>query len=87
VSGGLTRCRYLLQAQADLLARALAVTETRDATGVGAALLAAPIPPGHDRGGHGGETLIAPGISAERAASLRRSWGFAVYRGGVDPSS
>jgi hypothetical protein len=65
----------------------VAVTETRDATGVGAALLAAPIPPGHDRGGHGGETLIAPRASAERAAALRDEWSRAVYRGAVDPAS
>jgi glycerol kinase len=86
VSGGLTRCRYLLQAQADLLGRAVAVTETRDATGVGAALLAAPIPPGHDRGGHGGETILEPIATPARSASLRRSWSRAVYRGGAAPS-
>ncbi|HET8946645.1 MAG TPA: FGGY family carbohydrate kinase [Candidatus Polarisedimenticolia bacterium] len=87
VSGGLTRCRYLLQAQADLLGRSVAVTETRDATGVGAALLAAPIPAGRDRGGHGGETLIAPIASAAQGAVLRDDWSRAVYRGAVDPSS
>ena len=87
VSGGLTRCRYLLHAQADLLGRAVAVTETRDATGVGAALLAAPIPPGHDRGGHGGETILEPVATSSRSESLRRAWSRAVYRDGAAASS
>ena len=85
VSGGLTRCRYLLQAQADLLGRPVAVTESRDATAVGAALLAAPIAPGQDRGGRGAETIHHPIASAARAAALRRQWSRAVYRG-ADPS-
>ena len=86
VSGGLTRCRYLLQAQADLLGRPVAVTETRDATAVGAALLAAPIAPGQDRGGREAETVLRPMASPARAAALRRQWSRAVYRG-ADPSS
>jgi glycerol kinase len=86
VSGGLTRCRYLLQAQADLLGRPVAVTETRDATAVGAALIAAPIAPGQDRGGREAETLLSPMASAAQAAALRRQWSRAVYRG-ADPSS
>jgi len=87
VSGGLTRCRYLLQAQADLLSRPVAVPGTRDATAVGAALLAAPIAPGHDRGGRGMETILPPIASAARAAALRRQWSRAVYRSAGDPSS
>jgi len=87
VSGGLTRCRYLLHAQADLIGRAVAVTETRDATGVGAALLAAPIPPGYDRGGHGGETILEPVATPSRSAALRRAWSRAVYRDGAPASS
>jgi glycerol kinase len=85
VSGGLTRCRALLQAQADLLGRPLLVTEVRDATAVGAAALAA----------HGVETrariapevreTVRPRLLPGEALALRRAWARAVYGRDVVP--
>jgi glycerol kinase len=85
VSGGLTRCRALLQAQADLLGRPLLVTEMRDATAVGAAALAA----------HGVETrariaaevleTVRPRLLPGEALVLRRAWARAVYGRDVVP--
>jgi glycerol kinase len=79
VSGGLTRCRALLQAQADLLGRPLWVTDMRDATAVGAAALAA----------HGVRTparvaaevreTVRPRLLPGEALALRRAWARAVY--------
>jgi glycerol kinase len=85
VSGGLTRCRALLQAQADLLGRPLLVTETRDATAVGAAALAA-----HDVNTEGRiaaqvRETVRPRLLPGEALALRRAWGRAVYGRDVAP--
>ena len=89
VSGGLTRCQYLLQAQADLLQREVAVTGTRDATAVGAALLAADEGTGRAArlaAGRLVEAIVGPLSDAARAAALRRAWRRAVYgRAGGGP--
>jgi glycerol kinase len=83
VSGGLTRCLYLMRSQADLLQRPILVTSTTDATAIGAALMAAgeagrTMMPHPGRGG-AGDALIEPLASARRAAAMRRSWMAAVY--------
>ncbi len=62
VSGGLTRCRTLLQTQADLLGRALRVRESPDATAEGAALLAS----AGERAGSAGPRAIGAGATRNR---------------------
>jgi glycerol kinase len=79
VSGGLTRCRALLQAQADLLGRALLVTETRDATAVGAAALAAHGVQPAPRVTAKVQETVRPRIGPDEAAAVRRAWVRAVY--------
>jgi glycerol kinase len=79
VSGGLTRCRALLQAQADLLGRALLVTETRDATAVGAAALAAHDANSAARVPAEAREKVMPRLGRDDAAVVRRAWARAVY--------
>lgn len=83
VSGGLTRCRYLLQSQADLLQRPIAVAASRDATAIGAALLAledpATCPDLGKTAGRVTTEVVEPRTGAARAASMRRAWSRAVY--------
>jgi glycerol kinase len=85
VSGGLTRCRYLLQAQADLLQRPIAVSASRDATAIGAALLAledsATWPDLGKDVGRSTTEVVEPRSGPARAASLRRAWARAVHPG------
>ncbi len=81
-AGGLTRCRALLQAQADLLQRPIAVRDFPDATGRGTALLAAVSPArlfGARTATRSGDTIFRPRISADEAESRFRSWERAVY--------
>ena len=89
VSGGLTRCRYLLQAQADLLQRPIAVSASRDATGIGAALLAleesTTWPDLEKDVGRSTAEVVEPRSGPARAASLRRAWARAVYGTQVGP--
>jgi glycerol kinase len=80
VSGGLTRCRRLLQAQADLLQKPVAVSSSADATAIGAALLASagPAPPAaaarvDER------TVVEPRLGAREAVRRWRAWERAVY--------
>jgi glycerol kinase len=90
VSGGLVRCRTLLQAQADLLGRPLLVLATPDATARGAALLARDGPrtliaPRAERGrgsDHGAGTVVQPRMSRDEAEDRYRAWERAVYRPG-----
>ena len=80
VAGGLTRCRTLLQAQADLLQRPLLLRDSVDATVLGAALLARPVSTGRiPRGGAGGGLLIRPRISRDEAEGRFAAWSKAVY--------
>jgi glycerol kinase len=81
-AGGLTRCRALLQAQADLLQRPIAVRDFPDATGRGAALLAAVSPArlfGARETAPSRGTVFRPRISADEAESRFRCWERAVY--------
>jgi glycerol kinase len=91
-AGGLTRCRALLQAQADLAQRPVLVRDSPDATAWGAALMALRGPeglfgvkPGRETGSRGrtrvrdGERIIAPRISREEAEARYRAWARAVY--------
>jgi glycerol kinase len=98
VAGGLTACRTLLQAQADLLQRPLLVRESPDATGLGAALLArrAPadlFPRAADRSARRSARaaarrgrLVRPRISSEEAEERYRLWERAVYGRGAERS-
>jgi glycerol kinase len=88
VAGGLTRCRALLQAQADLLQRRLLVCDATDATAAGAALLALQGSAGtfavrRGGGGPGGRTpserLVLPRLGADEAEARYRAWKRAVY--------
>jgi glycerol kinase len=90
VAGGLTRCRTLLQAQADLLQRPVVVRESPDATCLGAALLTR----GHASRWSGERTTIGarrgggvtrPRISPDEAENRYRDWERAVY--GEEPVS
>jgi glycerol kinase len=81
VAGGLTSCRTLLQAQADLLQRPLILRETPEATAVGAALMARASwrgTPPLRRAGAG--RLVIPGISRDEAETRYAAWERAVYR-------
>jgi len=80
VAGGLTRCRTLLQTQADLLQRPIVVRETPDATGLGAALLT------RDPAGWWGRhdaardrLSVPPRISRDEADARYVAWVRAVY--------
>jgi glycerol kinase len=77
VSGGLIRCRRLVQAQADLLGRPVAMSASADATALGAALLAAgsdaPLPAAR------GEVEVRPRLGGRAATLLWRDWERAVY--------
>jgi glycerol kinase len=93
VSGGLTRCRYLLQAQSDLLQRPVAVAGSRDATALGAALqatdgavawpAAAPAPRRET------SEVVLPRARPRQAAALHRAWVRAVdgAAGGAEAAS
>ncbi|OLC55752.1 MAG: hypothetical protein AUH92_01535 [Acidobacteria bacterium 13_1_40CM_4_69_4] len=79
-AGGLTRCRTLLQAQADLLQRPIVVRDTPDATSLGAALLTRN-PSGwwgrNDAGQDG--FIVRPRISRDEAVTRYAAWEKAVY--------
>jgi glycerol kinase len=80
VSGGLTRCRRLLQVQADLLQQPVVVGSSRDATAIGAALLGAPAGvSGADAARGGAIEVFVPRVGPEQARALWRSWERAVY--------
>ena len=84
VAGGLTRCRTLLQAQADLLQRPIVVRESPDATCLGAALLTrSPARWWGDRaaaiGGPGGGNATRPRLTRDEAEKRYRDWAGAVY--------
>jgi glycerol kinase len=97
-AGGLTRCRALLQAQADLLQRPVVVRDLPDATGLGVALMAAggpaaiTAPPGRGargrgarrRGAAGRAVVVRPRLDRFEAEARYRAWENAVYgRGGA----
>ena len=80
VSGGLTRCRRLLQAQADLLQKPVAVSSSADATAIGAALLASAGPAPDVAAARDDErAVVHPRLGARDAARLWRAWERAVY--------
>jgi glycerol kinase len=93
-AGGLTRCRTLLQAQADLLRRAVVVGTSPDATALGAVRLALhgvgghPGPPRREarhRGAGGGvpaARIVRPRCGRAVAAARQRNWERAVYGAG-----
>ena len=89
-AGGLTRCRTLMQAQADLAGRPILVRDVADATALGAARLAAAAPqatPGArearrgSSGAPGGPaTLFRPRLDRTAADAWFRAWEGSVYR-------
>ena len=84
VAGGLTRCRTLLQAQADLLQRPIVVRESPDATCLGAALLARSPALWWGDGiavdaGGGGRNVTWPRLSRDEGERRYRDWATAVY--------
>jgi len=84
-AGGLTRCRTLLQTQADLLQRPIVVRETPDATGLGAALLTRDPSGWWGRGDAASDRLrVLPRISRDEARARYAAWERAVY--GPEPS-
>jgi glycerol kinase len=84
VSGGLTRCHRLLQAQADLLQKPVAVSSSADATAIGAALLASAEPAPKIAAVRDDErAVVHPRLGAREAARLWRSWERAVYGRGA----
>jgi glycerol kinase len=80
-SGGLIRVRRLVQAQADLLQRAVVLAAVPDATALGAARLAArSADPSAARVTPGGaDIVVAPRVGRRAAADLARAWTKAVY--------
>jgi glycerol kinase len=83
VAGGLTRCRTLVQAQADLLQREVLLSESADATARGAAILTLPARSGSiPRGPEGSGRLVRPRISRDEAESRFAAWAKAVYGAG-----
>ena len=79
-AGGLTRCRTLLQTQADLLRRPIVVRETPDATGLGAALLTRNPSGWWGRDDAVSERLsVLPRISRDEADARYAAWVKAVY--------
>jgi glycerol kinase len=91
-AGGLTRCRSLLQAQADLLGRPILILSSPDATAVGAAFLAGASGDGGRRRpsrndarrggieGRGSASLIVrPNLSLDEADRRFDAWRRAVY--------
>ena len=102
VSGGLTLCGTLLQAQADLIGRTLRVRESPDATAEGAALMAAdggqgalaaairPLSGGTRSLGNAEgsrERLVRPRIGGDQAEARFRAWKRAVYSPGDGPGA
>jgi glycerol kinase len=86
VSGGLTRCRRLLQAQADLLQQPVAVSSSADATAIGAALLASADPATPYGAAREEErAVVLPRLNAREAARRWRAWERAVY--GREPAA
>ncbi len=88
VAGGLTRCKALLQAQADLLQRPIVVRESPDATCLGAALLtrSPALWWGRQKVGaeaRGGTGVTVPRISRTEADRRYRDWEESVY--GTEP--
>ena len=85
VAGGLTLCRTLVQAQADLLKRPVVVRDLPDATGLGAALLAsrgaAALETPSARGGGRG-VVVRPRLRPSEAEARYRAWVKAVYATG-----
>jgi glycerol kinase len=88
VSGGLTRCRRLLQVQADLLQQPVLVGSSPDATALGAALLAAAVPgapggapdvPPAAGARHGAGGVLTPRLAPRESERLWRAWERAVY--------
>ena len=86
-AGGLTRCRTLLQAQADLLQRPVMVRESPDATCLGAAILTRD--PSRWWGGGGkapaarrGTDIVEPRVRRDEADARYRDWETAVYGAG-----
>jgi glycerol kinase len=80
VSGGLTRCHRLLQAQADLLQKPVAVSSSADATAIGAALLASAGPAPNVAAARDDErAAVHPRLGAREAARQWRAWESAVY--------
>jgi glycerol kinase len=83
VAGGLTRCRSLLQMQADLLQRPIVVRESPDATCLGAALLARSPAlwwgDGITASAGGGRNVTWPRISRDESERRYRDWATAVY--------
>ncbi len=80
VAGGLTRCRTLMQAQADLLQRPVLLRDSSDATAHGAALMARPVPAGKIPAGVASEDLlIRPRVSRDEAEARFEAWKRAVY--------
>ncbi len=92
-SGGLTACRTLMQAQADLLQCPVIIDPVPEATALGAAAMAAGDPErlfgGECEGIHQvgaalhhrrpGALIIPPRIGRDEAAARRRAWRRAVY--------
>ncbi len=79
-AGGLTRCRALLQAQADLLQRPVLVRDSPDATAWGAALMARLGPGGVVAARpRAGGSIVRPRIGAGEAEARYRAWARAVY--------
>ena len=88
-AGGLTRCRTLLQAQADLLQRPVMVRESPDATCLGAALLTRSPRSWWSDGAAGpaarrGTDVVEPRITRDEADARYLAWEKAVY--GADPA-
>ena len=91
VSGGLTLCGTLLQAEADLIGRTLRVRESPDATAEGAALLAAgsggELFTAAARSRPGGDRMVRPRIGRDQAEARFRAWRRAVYSPGDGPGA
>src|SRR5207245_2975314 len=87
VAGGLVRCGALLQAQADLLGRPLLVSNSPDATALGAAVLAAHGPlrvfertsQSRPAARAEGVRLVRPRLPRGEAEARFRAWERAVY--------
>jgi glycerol kinase len=80
-SGGLIRCRRLVQMQADLLQRPVALGAVPDATAIGVARLAARAcsPDAARVTRDGPDVLVTPRVGRRAAAALARAWTRAVY--------
>jgi glycerol kinase len=82
-AGGLTRCRTLIQAQADIAGRPVLVRDIADATALGAARLAAAgaggIPGGSPGDRRGSTILVRPRIDRAAGEAWFRDWARSVY--------